>query len=222
MDQQLFSEQEASQILEKAVKLQELGSSTYTPGVTYEELKRIATEVGISEETLRQAIQQPQDTSRPHFFSLAETFERVFEGELDRDKMDEVVEAVRERVRVQGVPLGKTLQLQLNKGMIFGRAELGSRNGRTRLKFTQVPFVAYFLGLHGPLILGLVAGANMMAQGLTGPGMAVLVGVPLAGLAAFARLAVVGRRKAREMFVSVSHEIESLLAKSDPPSPPVP
>lgn len=216
-EQQLFSEQEASQILDRAVRLQELGSPTYTPGVTFDELKRIASEVGISEDILRQAIHQPKDNSRPHFFALAETFERVFEGELDRDRMDEVVEALREHVRVNGAPLGKSLQLQLNKGVVFGRAELGSRNGRTRLKFTQVPFVAYFAGLHGPLILGVVAGANMMAQGLTAPGLAVLLGVPLLGLAAFAKMAVIGRRKAREMFEAVSRDIQGILAQTRKP-----
>ena len=56
-DERVFSEQEVSQILRRAVQISEEDSSqAYVPGITQSELERIAAEVGVDAEALSRAI----------------------------------------------------------------------------------------------------------------------------------------------------------------------
>ena len=95
MGKEVFSEQEASQILQRAVQLHESQGQAdpYTPGITREELDRIAQEVGVSTEFLAQAIKESQSSShKTGPLRLTEEFEHVIDGELDPNNFDVIAE----------------------------------------------------------------------------------------------------------------------------------
>lgn len=213
MPKQIYSESEISQILQTAAKLQEQETASgYAPGVTFDELQRIAAECGISEEALRMALVQPEQKSEESFLNLVETQERVFDGELDFDRLDEIVDALGPNVKLQfSQQLGRSMRARVTSGTVFGDMELSSRNGRTKLRFRQTPFVAYFAGLHGPLILSFVVGANMIARGLVWPGLIALIGLLTIGGFVFRMLAEGGKKKARKLMDVVSTAIQNCI-----------
>lgn len=214
MSNKIFSETEVSRLLQRAAEIQEKDSTTsYTPGVTFEELQRIATECGISLDALEKAMIQPEQETKLSFLNLVETHERVFEGEIDFDNLDEVMESLGENVRFQTVQqFGRSIKAQVSSGTVFGRLELSARNGRTKLRFRQIPFIAYFAGLHAPLIASFVVGMNFLARGYLVPGLASLVGLLAFGLLLFTYLAKVGKKKARTFVDRMSDQITESLA----------
>ncbi|MEQ1823103.1 MAG: hypothetical protein ABL949_11375 [Fimbriimonadaceae bacterium] len=214
MPKQIYSESEISKILQTAAKIQEQESaSAYSPGVTFEELQRIAAECGISEDALKLALTQPEQKSEESFMNLVETHERVFDGELDLDRLDEVVEALGPNVKLQfSQQLGRSMKARLTSGTVFGDLEISSRNGRTKLRFRQTPFVAYFAGLHGPLILSFVIGAGMMGKGYVWPGLMTVIALLTVGGLIFRTLAQGGKKKARKLVDEVSVAIQNCIA----------
>ena len=95
----VFSEQEATEIMQRAVRLQESSQTgdEYTPGVTLEELQRIAEEAGIDTRFLDKAVAgvDTEEKSTIGVFNLAEEFERVVEGEMDPEDFDKILHLVR-------------------------------------------------------------------------------------------------------------------------------
>lgn len=209
----IYSESEVSRILQKAVEIQEKESGTgYASGVTLEELQRIAQECGIEASALQTALVQPEEETKASFFNFVETHERVFEGELDLSRTDEVIEAFGDKVKAQGmITIGRTVRIQVISGAVFGTLELTSRNGRTKLKFRQTPFIAYFAGLHLPLILSIVAGSSLMASGRVLMGLASLIGILGIGMLLFTTIANGGKRKARVLVDQLSDRIGEMI-----------
>lgn len=213
----VFSEKEASEILQQAARLQEQGGeSGYTPGVTWDELVRIATEAGIDKDYLQKALDTPAEAERKHsLFNLIEEQDKVLEGELDTEGLGELMDQVRELVKLQRAQtFGKTIEAQAAKGSVFGTLKVSSKRGRTRISFRQVPFVAYFAGLHAPLILSFI---SAMAMGISGNVLGAIL-VPLALLLAggtvFALVANAGKRKAREIFAKIVELASAELKRS--------
>jgi hypothetical protein len=217
-ERNIYSEAEAAKILEKAARLQERldPANGSTPGVTLDELKRMAQECGISVAAVEQALIAPEDKTRSGFMNLSEEQERVFEGELDENNMADVIDSVMPVAKMAPIlTMGKTYRFQVSSGMIFGQLTLSSRNGRTRLTFRQVPFIAYFVGMHLPLILSIVGGASFLAHGRIVLGLSVLFGLLAIGMFLFTTLAKVGKRKARELVDRMSENIAESLARNE-------
>lgn len=214
MNKKIYSESEVSKLLQRAAEIQEKETTAgYTPGVTLDELQRIAQECGISLAALDQALIQPESESKSSFLNLVETQERVFEGELDFTSLDDVIEALGDNVKIQTVQqFGRSIKAQVSSGTVFGRLELSAKNGRTKLKFRQIPFIAYFAGLHAPLILSFVLGMNFLARGHIVPGLAALFGLLAFGLLLFSFLAKQGKIKARELVDRLADQIGNTLA----------
>lgn len=200
----VFSEQEVTQILRRAVELSEEGSaSAYTPGVTREELERIAREVGVSTEALRRAIdeaaQRPSVRGPLH---LTEEFERVVSGELDPSQFDLVIEGIKP-LSNSGQPsasqIGRTLTMSAWTGTGQAKVEVTSRGGRTRLKVRSNAFFQALMTLYPAAIGSMIAMGAFSERGMAWLGAAVSLGLLAVGTTIFRALTKTGHRKAEEM-----------------------
>jgi hypothetical protein len=144
----VYSEQEASEILQKAAKLQEaqIVGPDYTPGVTLDELRRIAEEAGIDPKVLDQALadgSQPIEKAKWPF-----EIERVLDGELAPDDFDLIQTAIG-----AGTQVGRTLNATVWTGTGMTSVMVSSRNGRTRLSMKANPFFSLFFVLYPLLVI---------------------------------------------------------------------
>jgi hypothetical protein len=184
-DKRVYSEQEVGQIIQRAAELQERAGDKavvpYAPGVTREQLERVAHEVGVEAAFLQQALEERERPARPSGF--LPVHERVVEGELDPADFDLFLQEVRgHRARNDhSKQIGRTLETRAWSGSGWAQVEVTSRNARTRLKvkpilaieFATIP-VAYLvsvfisfrvlghaghMGLVAPAVAGTVATA---------------------------------------------------------------
>lgn len=161
----VFSEQEASEILQKAAKMQEDQGHgpSYTPGITVEELQRIAAEAGIDPAVLESAMKS--DKERKPDTRLTFEMERVLQGELDPSEFDVILEALGPTHRRQGVTqVGRTVSGTIWTGAGHTTVSVNSRNGRTRLSMKANPFFAFFIVLY-PLFVGSIIMSAAIAEG---------------------------------------------------------
>ena len=126
----VFSEQETSEVLQKAAKLQEAASdAAYTPGITRSELDRIASEAGIDTKFVEQALGEIQTTKpKRSWLNLSEEFERVVDGEVDPDDFDQILldlKPVGHRHGLQQV--GRTVSMQTYYKGAVCQVEMTSR-----------------------------------------------------------------------------------------------
>ena len=200
----VFSEQETSEVLQRAAKLQESATDgAYTPGVTRDELERIAVEAGIDPKFIEKALTDfDENTPKKGWLNLSEQYERVVEGEVDPNDFDEVLRDLKPAGRggMRGATqVGRTVSMQTFYDGAMCYVELTSRNGRTRIKVRSVPFVAYFMSLHPALLLGLpisiVLGKSVGALA----GLFTFIALMLTGIAGFAGLTKKGHRSAKKL-----------------------
>jgi hypothetical protein len=161
-DRKVFSEQEVSAVVRRAVELQEgAGKETYTPGVTPEELQKIAAELGIEPKYLQQAINEAVNSETKHGpLNLTEEFERVVDTELapeDYDVLLKHLHSIGHRHPISQV--GRTLTGRTWTGRSFATVEVTSKRGRTRVKVRSNPFFAFLVSIYPAFI------ATMMLLG---------------------------------------------------------
>jgi hypothetical protein len=207
----VFSEQETSEVLQKAAKLQEAASdAAYTPGITRSELDRIASEAGIDTKFVEQALGEIQTTKpKRSWLNLSEEFERVVDGEVDPDDFDQILldlKPVGHRHGLQQV--GRTVSMQTYYKGAVCQVEMTSRKGRTRIKVKSVPLMAYFFSLHPALILGIVAGVNIGARGPWLIGCMVFFFSMLAGIMGFSTLVKKGHSSAQALVDVLEKRVE--------------
>jgi len=154
----VYSEKEAAEIVKLAVELQESHTEhagDYTPGITLDELKRVAAEVGISENFLEEALKRKgrsPGTSAADPFNG--TFERVIDGELRPEDFDLLLDEFKPIPNTPGPSqIGRTLTGKASMGAGQAEVKITARNGRTRIKISYVRslgcvllFPAAFLG----------------------------------------------------------------------------
>lgn len=160
----VYSEQEASEILQKAAKMQETqgGGPDYTPGITFSELQRIATEAGIDPKILEQALNEGSTTVEKSKWPFE--IERVVDGELAADDFDVVLEAMGPAHRRQAITqVGRTLSGNIWTGTGMTALQVSSRNGRTRLSMKSNPFFAFFTVLY-PLFIASAVGSAISSE----------------------------------------------------------
>ncbi len=220
MTKRIFSEKEASELIQRAVEIQEttgdLGKP-YQAGVTWEELKRIAEETGLDPKFLEMALERQssevESTKGP--FHFTEEFETVIEGELDPNDFDVVVENIKTSGKANqphAAQVGRTLTTFAFTGWGQSRVDVSSRNGRTRLRVKSNAFLAYFLALHGPLIASIIVMANMAEQGNAPMGFAIGGGLLAAGLIAFRWVLKNGHKAARKLLGKLEGKITEEIA----------
>lgn len=169
MAERFVSERDAGRILEKAARLQEAsrdGADGYSPGISVSELERIAAEAGIDAAFLRSALAEPQPPNiKRSFLGQVEEREVVIDGELSEDGWEELNEYLTKQGRfVTMATTARTKSIVMGGSWLTNsKLDITSRKGRTRITFRQPAFLAYFAGLHTPLILSIVLLANFLA-----------------------------------------------------------
>src|ERR1044072_720629 len=145
-DRKVFSEQEVTAVVRRAVQLQEqAGKDSYTPGVTPEELEKIAADLGIESRYLQQAIDEAvHSETRRGPFNLTEEFERVVDTELSPDDYDVLLKHLRAvGPRHPITQVGRTLTGTTWTGRSVARVEVTSKRGRTRVTVRSNPIFAF-------------------------------------------------------------------------------
>lgn len=207
----VFSEQETSAILQKAAKMQEAAvDGEYTPGITREELEKIANEAGIDPKFVTRALDDiSKNEPKKGWLNLSEEYERVIEGEVDPDDFDEIFRDLKPANNRMGVQqVGRTVSMQTFYKSAMCSIEMTSRQGRTRVKVKSVPFMAYFFSLHPALIGGIVGGANVGAHGNALLGGLIFLAASTLGIFGFAGLVKKGHRSAKALVEVLEERIE--------------
>jgi hypothetical protein len=163
----VWSEQELGEIVQRAAELQEQSTDRglgYTPGVTLQQLERIAQEVGVEPEFLRRALDERRQGVSGRGSGLLRDEERVVTGELDPADFDLILAQVRVR-RSRHRPatqIGRSLRAQVWTGSGLANLEVTSRNERTRLRLKSFPLFET-LGTFYPAFLANIMGALPLA-----------------------------------------------------------
>ena len=220
-NERIFSEQEVSEILRRAVELTEAGTEReYIPGVTESELVRIAEEVGVSPEALRRAIlESGKIDSKRGLFHLTEEFERVVEGELDPSQFDVLAEGIKPLGNA-GQPaiaqVGRKLQMSAWTGVGQAKVDVTSRNGRTSLKVKSNALFQALMTLHPSLIATLITVGSMSESGMGLLGTVIGAGIMTIGAGAFTWLTKLGHRKAEKLADDLRERIANTVAEQQP------
>lgn len=214
-----YSEKEAAELLQRAARLQEsVAERDYTPGVSFEELQRIAHEAGIDPKYLDQAVQVQSSEPKQAFFGMVEEYDKVIEGELDPDDFDAILEVFGVGMKRQQMrQVGRSLIGQTTAGLSMVHLEVSSRNGRTRIRGKSTPFIAYFATLHWMGILGIILGASTGESSGAVAGMAVGLTLLIAGLLSFYLLGKASTRSARTLVGKVEERVHELVQPVKPP-----
>ncbi len=230
-DKQVFSEKEAADLVLEAVRLQEQSSSStdsYTPGISYTELLRIAGDVGVDEKYLREAVNTKKSRkvteNWPTFMGwpLSGKIERVVDYEISPDNFDIVEpEMTTPSMRAYGaayIPktLGRTITSTLYEQTYYANMKVSSRNGRTKIE-SQVMSYAYAFPV-SLVIAG--SGATMAALSKGGPASVAAIVMLLGAVAAWFGGQALARsdiRKAKERVDRIADLVLDEAASLDDP-----
>jgi hypothetical protein len=170
-DDHVFSEQEVGEIVQRAAKLQETSAErglSYTPGVTREQLERVAAEVGVEREFLDRAISERLSAAGPgRGLALRREEERIVAGELDPSNFDLILTEVRARGRRRhpAAQIGRTLQAQVWTGAGLANLQVTSRNERTRIRLRRFPLFEILGTLYPTFMVSVVGGSALASAG---------------------------------------------------------
>jgi hypothetical protein len=228
VEKRYFSEQEAADLVVRAAKLQEKsGGEKYTPGISYDELQKMAAEAGIDPEYLGQALAgvPTGDETAKSFLGipLSTEFERVVDFELPPESFDVVADFFPPKVMGHGPQgprmvnvgqqVGRTLMMQISQWPTFGQLRMTSRNGRTRITTKATAFLAYFVGLHVPVIISFIL-LMMLMPGQTRPTslnpavvLPTVMALMSAGIGLFTWMSRAGQRKMREITDAIAERV---------------
>lgn len=211
---QVFSEKQASEILQKAAHLQEEKGGAYAPGISHEDMVRIATEAGIDPQYIDAAIKSlANKETKKSFLNLIDEEERVVDGELDPSEFDVIFDAAKpSRMRRGGAQqVGRTLTMQtFYKGNVY-HVEISSRSGRTRIKVKSVPLTPYFFSLHPTLFAALMGFGYFGGHGNFLVGSLFALTSLIVGFSGFGLLARRGTSKTGELADKIEDCIEKAL-----------
>lgn len=170
-----FSEQEVSQVILRASELQERlapdGEVARPHGVRESELVRIATELGLEERFVRDAIKDPATfapTDRGGPASMDRTLERTGPGLPDSEAFEIALDEFGPTSGMQSGPttVGDTMTYQSMAGMSHCDMLVSKKGGRTRVKVgvsTFLPVIA--IGLPLLMAAGIIGGVIGKAAG---------------------------------------------------------
>jgi hypothetical protein len=226
-EREVFSEQEATDIIRAAVELQERLKSgdDYTPGLTREELMRMAAEMGLSEEAMRQAIAargQIQPADKVGFWT--QQFSRVIDRELKPEDFDLVGGTITVTGNKSGTlkQIGRTLSGTVSGGISYATLDVTSRNGRTRIALKSHPLIAFIFTAYPAIALGSILGLSLASGG--NPFLGGLAALAAAGAGWFGLNLTLplAHRRMKELADELKRRIEEELPEEpDRPSPSV-
>jgi hypothetical protein len=215
-DRRIFSEQETAALVRRAVELQEQAKDAggYTPGVTEEELRRIAGELGLGSKYLEQAMREgvtPEGKKGP--FHFTEEFERVLDVELKPEDFDLLMGELRHVGRRNPITqVGRTLTGQTWTGISVAGVDVSSRNGRTKIKVKSNGVIAWLFTIHPATLACFILLPIMGAQGLILPAIGAAVGLGALALAGFNWFLRKGHEAARRL----TDRLAAAVSEADP------
>lgn len=213
----MFSEQEAGDIMKRAAQLQEgAAGDVYQPGVTRDELRRVAQEMGVGDEYLDQAILERLSNRPRGLVPTLQMEERVVEGELDPRDFDIVLQnvSVRSNRRSAPVQIGRSLTAQAWSGTGLVKLQVSSRNGRTRIQVRPRPVLELIGSFYGAFLVAMIGGGRLSELGMPA------IAFALSAIAFFAAFLVArawvfaSQRKAAELADHLQKVIGEHLAQS--------
>ncbi|MFQ5571158.1 MAG: hypothetical protein ACE5G0_15875 [Rhodothermales bacterium] len=177
----LFSEKEISGILKRAAEFQEATGPTDATGLSLDELKQIAAEVGIDPQHVAAAVaemeqggtaadKQFQWLGGPVSFSV----ERVVEGDVSEEQWEEMVDEIRRSLNLVGTSgqVGRSLEWTHRSRLLQMQVAVTSREGQTRIRiFSRYPKQALLTFLPA-----LIMTAQLVLIASASAGLAPLVG----------------------------------------------
>ncbi len=216
MDKKVFSEKEAAEILQRAAKIQEESvGSPYSPGVSLDELRRIAAEAGIDPAAIDKAINTPlTESQKEGLFQLTREHERVVDGELNPDNYDVIFDVLKRPSRQYAQQVGRTMQIRAIAAGTQVFISITSKNGRTKINVRPTIFVPFMAILYPALILSflsvlLFSVGGLWMVGVAGALLLGLVSVPLY-VWAMKRVNVNAEKLANDLAEAIQEENESM------------
>ncbi len=220
-EREVFSEQEVTAIIQRAIAIQESGQtsgSDFTPGVTMDELSRIANEIGVSPIALQRALEESKKgRSKSAWPGFQATFERVLEGELNPNDFDVVTSNVSllNTRNQQGVTqVGRTLTLHAWTGAGDAKVVISSRNARTKVSVTSGALLPIMMCAHPALITGIVTGGIVGGHGSPLVGVAIALGAAVLGILGSIKLLAANHRKSEDLADKVAKIVDDHLRES--------
>lgn len=226
MEKRFFSEKEAAEILQRAAKLQEeSGTGTpYSPGVSLDELRRIAVEAGIDPEVLEKAVSTPlTEKQKESLLQITREYERVVEGELDPDNYDVIYEVLKRPGRQYAQQVGRTLQIRAIAAGTQVFINITSKNGRTKINVRPTIFAPFMTTLY-PALLGSFLSVLLFSIGglwMVGVGVALLLSAIAFPLFSWLmkRVNVNSEKLADDLAAAIQEENESMRSRLAAPLP---
>lgn len=215
-NRRVFSEQEVTDIITRATEISaEGGEEAYIPGVTIEELERIAKEVGVDPRALKQAIDDLRGGTKPRRQGMfIEEYVRVVDGELHTDDFDLVIEGVslmNGKAGIGTTQIGRSLRATIWTGVSQAFLNIQSRGGRTKIEIKSNPWMQALFTLHPAFMAALITTGAMGERGMGLIGAAIGAGLLIVGGVAFNALRKLGHRRAEEVVDKVKVNIENLV-----------
>ncbi|MCG9893988.1 MAG: hypothetical protein MH204_00750 [Fimbriimonadaceae bacterium] len=227
MNRRTFSESEAAELLQAAVKLQESsaeGMNAYTPGITREELENIAKEAGIQPKYLEAALAQlhkPKPEQHSTRRGLIAKEERVVDGDLSPDDFGEILKGITPNVTgANGLrQIGRTLEGSFTKQMAMFKVAVTSRLGRTRISVENSPVLDFISSAYPIGIVSTIAAMGIGTE--QSPVLGALVGAVglLLATGSFLALNRRSRRRAAELADQIVGNVEGAIQERQAASP---
>lgn len=208
-----FSEKEVAEIIRRAGEIQEeKAEGGYAPGVATEELRKLATEVGIQPEYLEQALQERSGV-KPATKNDKNIIERIIPVVVDPADYDMITDVIKLQPMMStgtttsgGVTqFGRTMIGQASESWDNPHFKINSRGGRTKIEVWSdktVPIVISLLWFI-PLLLSIVVGKA------GGPLMGALYAILVCILTVFSYRGM--DKKAQEASVTVADKLEKAI-----------
>lgn len=190
MEKRYFTEKEAARFVQLAAKLQEHAAekgAEYSPGVSLDELRRVAAEAGIDPKFLDEAIaSQSRTTEKRVPWSVVE---KVVDGALDPNDYDVVREALGHGMRRSALrQVGRSLEGRTLEGGVAHDVRVTSRGGRTRVSVKPSLFPTFIFTIYPAVMLAFIGSAIASDAGF-GAAWALGAVVGILGVVMFAWLA---------------------------------
>lgn len=219
-EKRIFSETDAAEIVKRAVQIQEQqqrDQPAYVPGITEDELGRVAAEVGLSPAALEQAISEYKNKNRPpeKGFSLKSEEERVVEGELSPDDFDLLTDVIKTSAN-QPPPtqVGRTIRAKTMVGGSVADVAVTSRNGRTRIQVSSIPLLGIIFGAQMAFMSTIFGSVMIGENGWVGAGAALITAGFVGGASLLTGIHRAGKRKTRELADKLEERIKEELETS--------
>ncbi len=217
----VFSEQEVAEILRNAIAIEEQGlvDHAYKPGVTLEELQRVADEIGVSPKALEMALnlEGSPAAQKKRVLTFKESFERVVQGELDPRDFDVILSHLKlmQTNQSSGVTqVGRTLTAQSWTGAGQANVKVSARHGRTKIEVTSSPLVAIMGALYPATLVGIATGVGV---GSANPIAGILTALAFIGSGAWGCRALLNanHRRSAELADKLQESVEEHLNETD-------